>query len=40
MIFAKEVGESLTYKFAQAAADMRARISRRLNTSWTRLRRR
>ena len=24
MIFAKEVGESLTYKFAQAAADMRA----------------
>ena len=24
MIFAKEVGESLTYKFAQAAADMRS----------------
>ncbi len=24
MVFAKEVGESLTYKFAQAAADMRA----------------
>ena len=48
MIFAKEVGESLTYKFAQAAAAMRAhgreawgnRISRHHNMSWTQPRRR